>query len=155
MLSKLRLNSERSAVRAARKRRVNLISSRCTRPVKGRSKALLGLPLSVIYCSSVSSSVIYSILLLWTKRTLAIIQAGPFVRSNATSLTLTPGRQLDLGVPRFFVSTDLCFFYPPSEPKTSILPAPPPSVPCLLLQLALHTHTNKEMGPLQFILLAL
>ena len=119
-------------------------------------KAPLGLPQNVIYCSSVSGAVIYSILCSWTKRTPAIIQEGPFA--------LQQRRPVDCGHqaawPRGL--TLLCFHWPlfllpPSEPKTSVLPTPPP----LLFSLppspthSSHTHTNKEMGPLQFILLAL
>ena len=66
----------------------------------------------------------------------AIIQAGLFCLQNASSGTLAT-RLLDPGVSLSFVSTDLCFFYPPSEPKTPDHPPPSPPPP---------PHKNKQIS---------
>lgn len=135
---------ERSAMSEASKRGVNLVSSRCTGPVKGRPKAPLGLPQSVIYCSSVSSAVIYSILPWWTKRT-------PQHRRAADSDT----RQLDLQVSRFFVFCWPLFLLPP---LWTLHLHPPLSSLSLCLPFFSHTLFTliqiKNWGPFQFILLA-
>lgn len=118
--------------------RVNLCASRCAHWLKGALKALLGLPQGAIYCSSVSSSVIYSILLSWTKRTRRLYERS----SNANAVTLDT-RLLDLGVSGFFVSTDLkpLSFHPPTPQHFFHM---------------LFAHIQiKKWGPIQFVLLAL
>lgn len=152
---KLQCGSEGSAVREASKSSVNLSSSRCTSRLKGAAEAPLGLPQNVIYCSSVSRSgdIFYPTLV---DKTYPGDYTSGAIGSAATPAPVTVDtRQLDPGVSSSFVSTDLCFFYPPLNLKPlsfSKLPLPPlPPSPTH----SSHTHTNKEMGPLQFILLAL
>ena len=85
-----------------------------------------------------------------------LYKRGHSLCNNASPVTVDT-RQLDPGVSRSFVSTDLCFFYPPLNLKPLSFHFSPPasfSLPPSPTHSS-HTHTNKEMGPLQFILLAL
>lgn len=134
--------SEGSAIHEACKHRINLGSSRCTSQLKGAAKAPFGLPQNVIYCSSVSSAMIYSILHLWTKHTPAIIQAGPFALQQRQPSDC--GHQA--AWPRGLAL--LCFHWPmfllpPSEPKTSVLPTPPPFPASFSLTLFTHIQIKK------------
>lgn len=152
MLSKLRLNSERSAVR----RLVNagLISSLPDALVQSKDIRRLRSDFHRAWSIVLLSAAPWYILSYSCGQNVPWRLYKRGHSSAATPLrwlwhragSLTSGSHASL-----FPLTSVSFT-PPLNLKPLSFQLPPPN---LLLPFALHTHTNKEMGPLQFILLAL
>lgn len=120
--------------------RVNLGSSRCTGQVKGSTRT--STERDLLFLCQQPCDIFYLTLV---DKTYPGDDTGGAIRPATTlALVTVDTRQLDPGVSRFFVSTDLCCFYPPSEPKSSVLPTPPPFPDSFSHTLLTHIQIKKR-----------